>query len=590
MLLFSFEHPQPENLFYGKRFVFKDREGASLLQVKHYGEKIPGAEKTDEPEEKTFKGQKDSAEASEVPKETLDKRPIEKSEKDRTRRIEQVKQEARKGRETIHRRLERLGVFKNKAERLKYVGKVRDAIEKLKPDQWYKFVKEHQIYNGDYRQWNKDFCELLGGSKLSPAVQRKYVAGLQAFLTGRFAEAASPVKFELKEGKRINRFTYVDGMLGGYTVSVLGAYLTSDLYNKKKSEWKRLYATLNPEFTAKQKGRQKTFDKAILHLKSQLVAKTPLPQELTGENKDQKEEKNSQKPPQEEKRSEESAVEEKEQEKKLETSVEAVMKNVNRYAKREVQQELDELRNENIVDLRAIHKEGRDPDAFGILTNNSFDDKEWSWPYWAYKEYENAYEAWEENQDDPETIKQKDKAWYILKVSVEGDAKAGKESYYQLIQDRFKELRKEKKEELKKLYKKYTYLIKPGDSNHALSKELPTARKLNREMKNLFGEDMPSEEIKNWGELMKSLKDPQLADSLKYRISMDEETVVKEVNKMIRLNNRNILRTHLAAMAVRFRGELGKELKSFKDGYETWKTELFIQKEEEGPQEGKLVS
>ncbi|MCK5607246.1 hypothetical protein KAR91_35510, partial [Candidatus Pacearchaeota archaeon] len=121
----------------------------------------------------------------------------------------------------------------------------------------------------------KDFCNLLveagqatAEEVKNPKNQRKYVAGLQYFLTDHFSSAG--VSFELNDGKKINKFTYVDGLLGGYTVSVLGAYLTSPLYGKKKEEWTRLEGGLHDDFTKGKSGRKKEFGAAVTHLRGQL--------------------------------------------------------------------------------------------------------------------------------------------------------------------------------------------------------------------------------------------------------------------------------------------------------------------------------
>ncbi len=416
LLLFS-ELFRPGDPFYNERFIFRAEKGPSLQRIKVYGEKFdakPDQEETPEEPEKSKKKEEEKKLLEETkeekpeseppiklkPKEAAEgKEKKETAEQQRQKRIEteRVKQKAQQGLEAIHRNLELMGVFKNKAERLKYVGRIREAIETLRPDRLYEFVKTHQKYKGDYRQWNREFCELLGEDDLSPAEQRKYVAGLQAFLTGRFTEADPPVVFELREGNRINRFTYVDGMLGGYTVSVLGAYLTSDLYQKRNKEWETPYANLDLEF-AKKGRRKKEFGKAIQHLKSQLADEEPAePQkkstEEVAEDKEAAEGKEAEKREGEEQFPAKKLAELNELDDHKKEGVKAIIQDIfhiDRYKKR-----LDEKREVLDDDIAVFLKKGA---HMGTWDDIDVIDREYtregSWPRKAYGRYVAAYDAW----------------------------------------------------------------------------------------------------------------------------------------------------------------------------------------------------
>ncbi|MBN1259002.1 hypothetical protein JXA05_04575 [Candidatus Peregrinibacteria bacterium] len=156
-------------------------------------------------------------------------------------------------------------------EKEKYVKKIKEAIEKVDPDKWYQFCLDHMSYAGNFRQWNKDFsANVLGETNTNAKTERKNAAGLQYLLTEAFVSGG--FAFQLREGGKINRFTYVDGMIGGYTVSALRAFLTSRLYAKRKDNWELEYATLSDK--VKKQSTRTEFDKAINHL-SQLLGEAP---------------------------------------------------------------------------------------------------------------------------------------------------------------------------------------------------------------------------------------------------------------------------------------------------------------------------
>ncbi|MBU0576970.1 hypothetical protein KJ742_02360 [Patescibacteria group bacterium] len=174
--------------------------------------------------------------------------------------------DAQAGLETVRKRVTR-EIFDNEAEKQKYISDVREVLAE-NPNKWYEFVKTHQEYNGNWSEWNREFAEqVLGKTGLNQRDQRKCVGALQEILTEDFADPQYGIKFELVEGRRTNGFTYIDGMMGGYTVSVLGAYLTT-IYEHKKPEWQRFRATLHADFRTGR--RDAEYKKAIDHLERQL--------------------------------------------------------------------------------------------------------------------------------------------------------------------------------------------------------------------------------------------------------------------------------------------------------------------------------
>ncbi len=264
MLLHSFRQFEPLN-----SFVFKEGGEAPNYSVPVGDESLPasapGLDNSDS---------QDSAVEAEADKK--EKTPVdsEAAKAKRDAKVASARKKAKRGKEVIRKRLDRKDIL-DEEEQAIYVPKIREAIEVFSPDRWYEFVKKHQEYNGNYKDWNKDFCNLLVEAGQAtpeevkdPKIQRKYVAGLQYFLTDHFSSAG--VSFELNDGKKINKFTYVDGLLGGYTISVLGAYLTSPLYGKKKAEWTRLEGGLHDDFVKGKGGRKKEFGDAVGHLRSQL--------------------------------------------------------------------------------------------------------------------------------------------------------------------------------------------------------------------------------------------------------------------------------------------------------------------------------
>lgn len=271
MLLYHFY-----NFEFSHSFVFKDipSRPASIGGVFDLPVSVPPEVKSE------VKKVEKSDDASVTPPEI--QAPIARPEViKKEKRLEQIGKKARaeRGQLAIERRLDRKEILTDE-ERPKYVLKIKEAIEKLGPDRWYEFVsaKEHQHYNGDYKKWNADFCNLLldAGQTTAeeikdPVIQRKYTAGLQCFLVDQFASAS--ITFELGSGNRVNKFTYVDGYLGGYTMSALGAYLKSPLYapasKVDKTKWDS--ALLESELGSKFKtpGRQKEFSTALTHLTDQ---------------------------------------------------------------------------------------------------------------------------------------------------------------------------------------------------------------------------------------------------------------------------------------------------------------------------------
>lgn len=155
----------------------------------------------------------------------------------------------------------------------KYEKTIRESLENLENfDRLRKFIESHTAYGANYLAWNSEFCEMLElkgedeKSPPNPVEQRRYVAALQLVLADVFSKQESKDIFDAKRVRK-NPFTYIDGRMGAYTVSVLAAY-----WNGKYSESKKVtlkFAGLDQKFGEKG-DNQKMFNDAIAFLEGQL--------------------------------------------------------------------------------------------------------------------------------------------------------------------------------------------------------------------------------------------------------------------------------------------------------------------------------
>jgi len=194
---------------------------------------------------------------------------------------EEVREEVGKEKKKRPRRTVREGVQKTK-KRLEedlfgkdklesYTKELKEAIERLGPDKLYEFIKAHNSYSGDYKKWNSDLCKTFG-LKLNenePEEQEhmRYAAALQLYLAEYFVKKGDV--FQTLRGKIANPFIYIDGKLGGYTISALAAYWNEKYPEKKKEKGELKYADLEKEYGEQRKNKE-IFDEAIAHLQKKL--------------------------------------------------------------------------------------------------------------------------------------------------------------------------------------------------------------------------------------------------------------------------------------------------------------------------------
>ena len=202
----------------------------------------PLSEKEESPKEpgKKEEGQKGVPEGADAGK--LQKKPKPRKERARQRKIQRTK-------EKLDEAKERLGFS---PEHLTAVRKAIGAdieniaeVPKLS-DRLHAFVLAHREYGtgkNSYRQWNEDFCTTFGlpveKGKDKHKEYKKYVSALQYYLGHHFNEHKAKDVFEVKKGKRANPFVYMDGKMGGYTMSVLGEYWNHKFHPLQKEEKKK---------------------------------------------------------------------------------------------------------------------------------------------------------------------------------------------------------------------------------------------------------------------------------------------------------------------------------------------------------------
>ena len=194
----------------------------------------------------------------------------------KNKNLEKTKKPVHKKLKKLETRVNRSKIFESEKRKEECIKTISDALEKFSPDKWRKFVVDHQKYSGGFRQWNTDLCTFLGKAKLSAKQERQYACGLQMCLARKFAKKGFFVELDKKD-KKTNGFTYTEGFLGPYTISVLAGFLNSDLYAKKdpNKEWKDLsFAKLDKTHAyGKKTSRQNEFNEAIAHLKEGLGMK-----------------------------------------------------------------------------------------------------------------------------------------------------------------------------------------------------------------------------------------------------------------------------------------------------------------------------
>lgn len=167
-------------------------------------------------------------------------------------------------------------------EQLKpYIGKIKESIETMEGDKLYEFVKTHPAYGDEgsrYTDWNRHFFEYFGFKKLDTKAsdsqeQARYASALQLYLGHHFNEQSGGKDiFQARSRKGANPFIYIDGKLGGFTMSVLAEYWNDKFYptKKDKTKYSKLgHARLGDGF-AKKGNNQKIFNEALAYLDRQL--------------------------------------------------------------------------------------------------------------------------------------------------------------------------------------------------------------------------------------------------------------------------------------------------------------------------------
>ncbi len=282
MPLSFFGHSEPQNLFNEKFLIFK--EGANFQHIASTGDRIP---KKKEEENKPASEKKKYLEEKKPPSEKeVAKVPPQHAKKPDDKEVEKVaprkttSQALDKTRKRIQRELfgrDKLGP---------YIDKIKDSIEKMDPDKLRKFIQAHNSYSGDFRTWNKDLFELfsvkLKKGQLARREHARFAAALQIFLADNFKSKGDV--FQAKRGKKANPFIYIDGKLGGYTISVLAAYWNNKYPEKKETSGELAYADLSDDFRNRKRSK-KAFDAAIVHLKNKLGGKSAPAEVLAAKDK-----------------------------------------------------------------------------------------------------------------------------------------------------------------------------------------------------------------------------------------------------------------------------------------------------------------
>jgi len=609
------------NFFFEERFIYDTEkpspkpQRASFYAIDMAGQKPQQPDKKEDkkeekPPEKPKPPSGPTGKPEEPPAEAVvpPVHEVRERRRKRARKIERVQTQAVQDRDKIFERLVKLGIFKDDAERQKYVDIIKAEIEKLKPEDLLKFVKDHNEYNGDYETWNNEFCTLLGKKDLDPDEQRKYIAGLQAFLTDEFANAQPPVKFELKDGKRINKFTYVDGFLGGYTVSVLGVYITSDKYKNRDSNWKRdeLYAKLKPEYAEEDEDRKDKFDKALAHLRGQLAVQPAVPggppagAKAPASTPGAKPAPAPAPPPRPAVAKlypEEQAKKDKEWNEALQRAQrsEQLRKNADTLIDKTLREDKTHWA-ENIAKIyssefaKLSDKYGGDPDRVGRFSEFRripvFYGNDNIWPAEIFKKYKEAYDQVTKNPS-AENIKRKDELYQMLSKSAA--------DYSQLTKEIVAKLKGKYEPGLRVLigsyelpHDVYIYNLEPiklsaGAQGRSWKKEEPEQYKKQREaierveLQNpdkidefyaKYFKEPPKRAFDNWDALAKMLKSPK--DLEDYFIGVSPEGIVARVRQIILYRNMHRVYWESEWYKSEFNKELGIAIKALDSNFETY--------------------
>lgn len=111
-----------------------------------------------------------------------------------------------------------------------YVKKLREAIETMKGDKLYDYIRNHSSYSvTSYLAWNKDFARLIALSSIPPeyrgansdVTNRRITAAAQRVLVDEYENDVFQLTFT---EEKINPWIYIDGKMGPYSVSVLNDY------------------------------------------------------------------------------------------------------------------------------------------------------------------------------------------------------------------------------------------------------------------------------------------------------------------------------------------------------------------------------
>lgn len=164
-----------------------------------------------------------------------------------------------------------------------YVDKVSESIENFDPKSLWGWIEERKVYD-NYRQWNKEFCKDIMGLEikdLTAGEQMKYAAALQIYLADHFFQQKKKDIFQTRRGKKANPYIYIDGKLGGYTMSVFAEYWNNKYFNedykqKNPDNVKLGHSKLSKRLEGKP-GNKKVYDAALAHLRKQLGGSEAVP-------------------------------------------------------------------------------------------------------------------------------------------------------------------------------------------------------------------------------------------------------------------------------------------------------------------------
>jgi len=432
------------NLPYAKQETREDLDGLKAKVPKSNPDtnKPPVAPKKGKDDENKD-GRADRAEKATVKPRRLRRRIARPTEDIKKKDVKEEPADVSKGIENARKRIEnQLG----KEKLQPYIDNLKAAIEKKEnSEKLHKFIEDRNTFSGNSEEWNKDFCDTfsLNLKEDEPEDQdhMRYAAALQIYLAEYFVKQNKGDVFQTLKGKKANPFIFIDGKLGGYTISALAAYWNDKYFNDKSILKKLDYAKLEEEYGNNKKNKE-IFGKAIDYLKGQLSGQPaganppPAPgQSLTAAlaaapgttaAKSSSDFVGPPEPPTA-KKSEESKADKEKKDREWNEAVDRIQKSekLRKNADTFTSSVLMEQKTSRGIDIKRFSETqfgklrdeyNRDPNEIGFTSVYRNDYYRGSWPREIFKRYKDAYENAKKNSS-PENEKRRDDLYQMLSKS-----------------------------------------------------------------------------------------------------------------------------------------------------------------------------